>query len=412
MVICVCLHAHTAFAQFGLNFSGVGAVNRGMGGVGTATPVDSIGAIHWNPATISALPSSEMAFGVDGVLPVIGVDSSVPGLSGGNDSDNGWFAAPSFGLVQQVDDSEWTYGLGIMTIAGFGVNLPTNSSNPVLSPPPSGFGNIFTEAVFIEISPVLSLQVTENISVGVGPTVMIGRIQAEPFAFAGANTNGQFPDGTHSRYHWGGGLQAGAYMTTDQCVNFGLAFKSPQWFEDFTYQSTQGDGTQRDFKTRLELPYILSMGASYTGIENFIGGIDVRYIGWSKADLFGDSARFNGTALNGLGWDSTWNVSLGGQYVLSERLTVRAGYAYGPSPIDGNPESGLNVGTPLILEHMLSAGTSMRVSDALSMHVAYTYAIENELNGPIQGPLGPVAGSTLSQQVSAHFLTVGFTAQF
>jgi long-chain fatty acid transport protein len=429
MFVVCCLQWQPAFAQFGLNFSGVGPVNRSMGGVATATPIDSLGAIHWNPATIAALPSSEMSFGVDGVLPVVDITSSLGPFAGGDDSDGGWFAAPLFGVVQQVDDSEWTYGLGIMTVAGFGQNFPassaTGTTNPVLFPGDGlaenggipGFGNIFAEAAFIEIAPVLALQVTENLSIGFGPTVTIGRVQASPFAFAppdNANAIGfpTFPDGTNARYHWGGGFQMGAYLETDQCVNFGVSYKSPQWFENFTANSTDEIGRTRNLNFSLDLPQIVSFGASYTGMQNVLLGVDVRHIGWSHADLFGDPASFSNGALRGLGWDSTWNVSVGGQYLLSERLTVRAGYAYGPSPIDGNPESGLNVGTPLILEHILSAGTSVRISDALSMHVAYTYAIENELNGPIQGPAGPVGGSTLSQQVSAHFLTAGFTAAF
>ncbi len=424
-----CLPLQPAFAQFGLNFSAVGPVNRGMGGVGTATPVDSIGALHWNPATISALPSSEMAFGVDGVLPVVDITSSLGPFTGGDDSDGGWFAAPSFGVVQQVDDSEWTYGLGIMAVAGFGQNFPASSAagttNPVLFPGDGlaenggipGFGSIFAEAVFIQIAPTLALQLTENLSIGFGPTVTIGRVQVAPFAFAppdNANAIGQptFPDGTNARSHWGGGFQVGAYMETDQCVNFGVSFKSPQWFENFTANSADEVGRLRNLNFDLELPYILSFGASYTGMQNMVLGADVRYIGWSKADLFGDPASFSNGALRGLGWDSTWNVSLGGQYLMSDRVTLRGGYAYGPSPIDGNPESGLNVGTPLILEHMLSAGASFRISDALSMHAAYTYAIENELEGPIQAPTGPVMGSRLSQHVSAHILTAGFTAVF
>src|SRR6266478_4809911 len=41
-----------ARAQFGLAISGVGPINRSMGGAATAAPLDSAGAIYWNPATI------------------------------------------------------------------------------------------------------------------------------------------------------------------------------------------------------------------------------------------------------------------------------------------------------------------------------------------------------------------------
>jgi hypothetical protein len=77
VVLLLVLNVNSAFAQYGLNFSAIGPVNRGMGGVATATPIHALGALHWNPATIAALPSSEMAFGIDGVLPVVDIDSSL-----------------------------------------------------------------------------------------------------------------------------------------------------------------------------------------------------------------------------------------------------------------------------------------------------------------------------------------------
>jgi long-chain fatty acid transport protein len=226
VVLLLVLNVNSAFAQYGLNISAIGPVNRGMGGVATATPIDALGALHWNPATIAALPSSEMAFGVDGVLPVVDIDSSLgadalaPGVpsvdrAGSSESDGGWFAAPAFGVVQQVDDSPYTYGLGIMTVAGFGQNFSASTTNPILFPDEvdaegvPGFGNIFAEAVFIEIAPVIAMQVTDNISIGLGPTVTIGRAQASPFPFTAPDNAGggspTYPEGTHTRYHWGGG---------------------------------------------------------------------------------------------------------------------------------------------------------------------------------------------------------------
>lgn len=435
LVLCASLHAQSAFAQYGLFFSGVGPVNRGTGGVATAMPTDAIGAIHWNPATISGL-DPEMAFSVDGILPVVGVDSSIeanalgPGvppvrLAGGSDSDNGWFPAPAFGVVHRNEGSPWTFGLGVMATAGFGQNFQASPTNPILFPDDPaagtgipGFGNIFAEALFFEIAPVISAKIADNISVGGGPTIGIGRVQTAPFAFGApddGNGNGTFSyaDGTHSKFHWGGGFQLGAYMTTESCWNFGLSYKSPQWFENFTYNSTDEVGNHRSFQRKIDLPYIVAFGTSYDGIQNLQVGVDVRYIGWSKADLFGDAAAFNADAsLRGLGWDDTWNIAVGGQYSLSECITLRAGYAHGPSPIDGTPESGLNVGSPLILEHSLSFGASVRLSHALSMHMAYTYGIENTLNDNIQTAGGGLANTSLRQDVSAHILTTGMSARF
>ncbi|MDA1052767.1 MAG: hypothetical protein O3C40_20120, partial [Planctomycetota bacterium] len=50
--------ASSAFGQ-GVFLTGVGAVNRSMGGAATAAPIDAMGALHWNPATISGLQSRQ-----------------------------------------------------------------------------------------------------------------------------------------------------------------------------------------------------------------------------------------------------------------------------------------------------------------------------------------------------------------
>ena len=61
----------------GIALSGVGPVNRAMGGAATALPIDAMGAIHWNPASIGGLENSEVAFGMELLLPTETLSSSV-----------------------------------------------------------------------------------------------------------------------------------------------------------------------------------------------------------------------------------------------------------------------------------------------------------------------------------------------
>src|SRR5436853_2077828 len=69
--------AQGAFAQMGPILTGQGPINRSMGGASTAAPIDSIGALFWNPATTSALPNS-VDIGAELVLPQTRVRSSIP----------------------------------------------------------------------------------------------------------------------------------------------------------------------------------------------------------------------------------------------------------------------------------------------------------------------------------------------
>src|SRR5438093_4616287 len=77
----------------GLYLPGGGAAHLSMGGASTATPVDAIGALYWNPAAIGRLGHSEAAIGGAFLFPDIHIDSAAPGplgiRSGVTRSDSG-----------------------------------------------------------------------------------------------------------------------------------------------------------------------------------------------------------------------------------------------------------------------------------------------------------------------------------
>ncbi|MDP6581196.1 MAG: outer membrane protein transport protein [Vicinamibacterales bacterium] len=142
-VVAVCLSAHEAGAQ-GLALRGVGPVNRSMGGAAVAAPLDAVGALHWNPATIGGLPSSEMRIGLELLDPETALSSEtvqfglgpVPTsrLAGATRGNSGRIPVPSAALVRKLDGSRWTFGLGLFGIAGLEVRYPASATNPILRP--------------------------------------------------------------------------------------------------------------------------------------------------------------------------------------------------------------------------------------------------------------------------------------
>lgn len=110
-LLVVLVPAATTCGQ-GIMLSSSGPVNRSMGGAAVAAPLDAIGALRWNPATISGLPCSELEFGVDLLWPITAVSSSVAGLgAGATDAEPGVAAVPTIGWVHKIDDSPFTIGL-------------------------------------------------------------------------------------------------------------------------------------------------------------------------------------------------------------------------------------------------------------------------------------------------------------
>ncbi len=128
-----------AHAQ-GVIIPAAGPINRSMGGASVAAPIDAMGAIYWNPASISGMERSELGFGVDLLWANHSVDSTFGPFSGSTNGNAGVVAIPNIGFVHHVEDTSISLGFGVNTSAGFKTNLPADPTNPVLSPVPWGLG--------------------------------------------------------------------------------------------------------------------------------------------------------------------------------------------------------------------------------------------------------------------------------
>ena len=402
----------------GIIMQGVGTVNRAMAGVGTAAPVDAAGALYRNPATMSAFRSSEVSVGAELLLMTENLSSTFPlAGSGSTDAEAGASLIPSVGWVHRLDDSPLTLGLGMYGVAGFKSNYPSSLTNPVLAPQPNGLGRVFAELQVFEVAPAASLQLTPELSVGFSPILAIGSLDAMPLFLAppddaNGDTAFTYRDGMGTRYHYGGAVQLGVYYDPGGDWAFGSSIKSPTWFEDFRFFTTDEVGAPRLDKLDLNLPMIVSAGCSYRGFENVLWATDVRYVDYKNTNGFrpaGYTAFGNAT---GLGWDNIFAVSTALQIQTTERLVMRLGYSYQENPIS-DANTFFNIASPLILEHIVSVGASLRVSRNATLHAAYLHAFESSNTGPWVLPgIGAVPGSSVTSTISADALSAGFTVKY
>jgi len=411
----------------GIALRGVGPVNESMGGVATACPIDATGALHWNPATISGLSGSDMSFGVGLLLPTtqlssrIGANALGPGnppidIAGSDNSEPGISAIPTMAFVYQPEDSCWTYGLGVYGIGGSHVNYPastlTGTHNPVLFAQPSGLGRLSAAVDVLQIAPTVSYELTERLSIGFAPTLTLANLSASPLFLGPKNLVGTYPEGIGYRYTWGGGFQAGLYYITDYDWHFGASVKSPQWMEPFRFRTQDSDGSPKVVEYHLDYPLIVSVGASYTGFENWIIGSDIRFFNYSNTAGFGSGGFDAQGALLGLDWKDVVSVSLGAQRKVTERLFLRMGYCYNDNPITSEA-SQYNVASPLITQHTIHCGGSYMFADNWLASISYTHAFHNSVTGPLH-PAGTsgIPNTSVTSDVSADLITVGFSKRF
>lgn len=418
-----------AFAQ-GVALSGVGPINRSMGGAATGAPIDATGALYWNPASIGGLANSEMSFGLELALPTGTISSHVaantlgPGvppvpLAGTTRTQSGAAPIPAFGYVHKPQDSNWTYGLGLFGIGGFVANYPASPTNPILTPPPPaglGQGQISAQFDLMQIAPTLCYEVSPCLCVGFSPTVVLGRLVAEPALFGSpddADGNGfaSYPAAIGTRTHWGAGFQVGAYYSPADDWHFGATLKSPQWLETLRFNSADELGRTRQLEFRVDYPLIASIGASYSGLEDCVLACDVRYFDYAHAAGF-ESAAFDATgAVTGLGWRSVMAIATGIQNHLTDRLTLRCGYEFNENPVPSENTS-INAASALIIKHWLCLGLSYQILDNLSCSLAYVHGFQNSISGPIQTPLGPLPGTSVTSRGSFDSVSAGISLKY
>ena len=409
----------------GLILPGAGPINLSMGGASTAAAVD-VGGSYWNPAVISGLPRSEMLLSSQFLFPSIHLQTSfpagsiLPGLprlsqSGTSRSDSGVAAVPTAIIAFRLaDDSPWTFSMGSQFLVGGGVNFPGSAGTPVLAPhnPPQsfGFGPVYANMAVGISTLTASRQVTDRLAVAAGPVIAVESVTTDPAVFA-APVNGflnggypTFPSAFRQRPFWGAGFQVGLLYELSDDWNLGFSYKSPVWQERWGYNGATATGAPNRIGVQAGLPEVFSWGVAYKGFERALIDVDFRYLDYANTPLFGDAAPPQGV---GMGWSSVFAVAVGGQYQATEKLTLRAGYLFNTNPVPGE-KTLLNVQIPAIMQHMLALGASYRLTDDITLSLAWTH----QFRAASEGRIFQFPATMVREDVQADSLVAGLTVQF
>lgn len=294
-------------AQTGHVLQGAGAVNFSMGGAGPALPLDPNGALQWNPASITAFDRNELALSVAYFTAApSGTPKSPPDGQGGTfeirgttDDEMGASPLPTLGAIFAKPDSKFAFGVSAFGISGFGVDYPAttelptpehpnsnpNASNPLLYPQSmGGFGHLNSNYQLMQLGLTGAYKITEGLSIGIAPTFNYSSLLIEPVPIAAPSNKG-YPLGEKASA-LGIGAQAGLFLHLETGINFGVAYKSTQFFKELEIDGKYADGSvapTTNFK--MNYPAIFTAGAAYTH-EKFDLAVDYRMINYEKTDGF------------------------------------------------------------------------------------------------------------------------------
>jgi long-chain fatty acid transport protein len=421
MALCLTLSLAAASRGQGVIAPTAGPINSAMAGASVAAPVD-FGASYWNPAILSALPRNEFLLGTQILIPSIHMTSFLPaGAIGGvfppesrygvARSDSGVASNLATGVAFRLsDDSPTTFGLGVFGLVGGNVNFAGSYSTPILTPriPPNffGVGPIYANTSFLAIAATASRQVTDRLALAGGPIILSGSMAFEP-AFFAPNRSAQqilptFAPGTNGRPFWGAGFQVGLFYDVNDNWNLGFSYKSPIWQERYGFNSYTPNFAPRRIGIQAQIPQILSWGIAYKGFERALIDVDFRYFDYADTSLYGQKPIDGG-----LGWQSIFAVAVGGQYQLTEKFTVRAGYLYNVNPIRSTFTL-FNIQAPGFLQHMLGLGATYKLTEDISLSVAWTHQFRNAIVGDVI----QIPGENIKLDGQSDSIVVGLNVQF
>ena len=156
-----------------------------------------------------------------------------------------------------------------------------------------------------------------------------------------------------------------------------------QEFSQMGIDLSKGAVDNYNLQVKLKLPQSIGFGAAYQASKGIKLGFDFEWINWKTAfdkmtiDLSNGSNPNIKTMMGNDGnfeinfpmnWKDVILVKLGGEYNISNDLTLRAGFAYGNNPV---PSTTVFPVFPAIVESHLTLGAGYKFTENLTVNAAY-----------------------------------------
>lgn len=128
------------------------------------------------------------------------------------------------------------------------------------------------------------------------------------------------------------------------------------------------------FKSSMPMPWVLSVGTTYKPIEKLKLAFDMQMTGWKAYDrldiefLSNEAANYDQHIVKN--YHNSLTFRLGGEYALTKRFDVRAGFIVDLPPVDKNR---YNPETPAMTKLEPCAGFSFRPINNLSIDLSVLY---------------------------------------
>lgn len=381
-----------AWAGNGNMLHGFGPVNSSMGGAGAGLSVDDpIGTLAFNPALMSQTEGSQVSFAVEFFQDDPEIHATLNGgPSGTSNASTQLGILPAFGFTSASADSKWSFGFGLIAIAGFRTDWPEDPGSVLFDTPPGGFGRIYTDHRVTKIPLAVAFEVNDSLTLGLAVNGYVAELAIAPLPYEVTDVfNGTsfYPQGDGLVSEYAFSVQPSFLYTVNDQLTIGGSVTTDQDFNPFTWNSTIANpadprfGKHRRLEYDLDGPLSATLGAGIKLNEKTKVAIDVTWIRYDGVSGFGSPGGIVDGVVQPFGWDNVWVQKIGVEHKVNDKLTLRAGYNHSDIPMPS--ENVLTAtGAPGTFEHHFSLGAGYQMTENLTANLGFYYVPRSTLTGP------------------------------
>jgi long-chain fatty acid transport protein len=339
------------------------ATAQGQAFAGAASGSGGLSSIFWNPATITMSPGWQSQ--ISASLIVLDADvtpqaGTSPLLGNKPSGDIGQAAVvPSSYSSYQLNDRVW---LGLSSTAPFGL---------VTKPDYAWAGQIYSRTsriVSLNFNPIIGIKVTDWLSVAAGPSIEYFDVQLR----RALSPAPMAPSGTVSGNDVAVGMTAGATITPMAGTTIGVGYRSTIHHE---LDGTLDAGGVIPIRAKVNMPDQINVGLTQAITPYFRLNFGYEWANWSRLGTVVYVGPTGPVTALPLKFQDGHHFSIGGEYDLNPRWTLRAGVGYELTPITDRDRS---TALPDADRVWASVGASYRWSEKLTFDVAYSHAFLGE----------------------------------
>ncbi len=331
----------------------------GTAGVGQAAIANDASTVYFNPAGMTALPSTEIMLGSEIILPYANFSPNSSNTISGNNGSNAGVLSPSVG-------GYFVYNYAPKLKMGLGVTSPYAGELYYTN---HWVGRYIVQQMAlmtINVNPAIAYQINDWISLGAGASIEYASLYQTVALRLDPTLDGQASINTGS---FAPGFNLGVFLTPYAGTQVGLAYRSQIVHHLKGAINFLNIGTTPTARTKMVMPANIIASLSQHVNEQFTVLGELGWANWSS--MRNTVLTVDGySAVTPQKWNDTYRIGLGGQYRVQPPLLLQAGVSYDSSPTTSSKRT---PNLPMDRQIRVGAGLEYFMTKAITLGLSYEY---------------------------------------